>query len=149
MRKLFMSVLLIVVLLGSIACVGNTSTPELPLTGGLEDITWILESYGEPENLQTVLEGTEITALFDSAEGLVDGSGGCNGYTGEYMLSNNEISISEMFWTEIGCLEPQGILEQETQYLKTLQSAESYEISVGKLRITTSTKVLIFRGSEE
>ncbi len=118
-------------------------------SGDLEDITWILESYGEPENLQVVLEGTEITAIFDSAEGQVTGSAGCNGYTGEYMLSNNKISISEMFWTEIGCLEPQGILEQETQYLKALPDAESYEIRDGKLRITSGNQVLIFRNSEE
>ena len=115
----------------------------------LEDITWLLESYGAAESLQTVLAGTEITAIFDSAEGIVHGSAGCNGYSGEYMLSNNNISIPEMTWTEMGCPEPAGILEQETQYLKALQSAESYEISVGKLQITSAGQVLIFRGSEE
>jgi hypothetical protein len=49
----------------------------------------------------------------------------------------------------MGCPEPQGILEQETQYLQALQSAESYEIEDGKLQITSGNQVLIFRDSEE
>ena len=118
-------------------------------SGGLEDIVWILESYGEQGDLQTVLEGTEITTIFDSAEGQVTGSAGCNSYWADYEASGNKLSFTSLFWTEIGCLEPAGILEQETQYLKALQSAESYEISVGKLQITSGNQVLIFRGSEE
>ncbi len=118
-------------------------------SGGLEDISWILESYGEPGSLQTVLEGTEITAIFDSGEGQVTGSAGCNGYSGEYKVKGSKLSIFEMTWTEMGCPEPAGILEQETQYLKALQSAESYEISVGKLQITSGNQVLIFRDSAE
>ncbi len=118
-------------------------------SGGLEDITWILESYGEPESLQTVLEGTEITALFDSAEGQVTGSAGANHYFGAYQISKNKLSIQEITHTEMYRLDPEGVMEQEDYYLKTLQAAESYEISVGKLQITSANQVLIFRGSEE
>ncbi len=49
----------------------------------------------------------------------------------------------------MGCPEPQGILEQETQYLQALQSAESYKIEDGKLQITSGNQVLIFRDSGE
>lgn len=118
-------------------------------SGSLEDITWILESYGEPESLQTVLEGTEITALFDSAEGQVTGSAGANNYFGAYQISKNKLSIQELAWTEMYRLDPEGIMEQEEYYLKTLQAAETYEISVGKLQITSANQLLIFRGSEE
>ncbi len=118
-------------------------------SGGLEDIMWLLESYGEQGDLQAVLEGTEITAIFDSAEGQVTGSAGCNSYFARYEASGNELSILELAWTEMGCLEPQGILEQETQYLQALQSAESYKIEDGKLQITSGNQVLIFRISEE
>ncbi len=118
-------------------------------SGGLEDITWILESYGEPESLQTVLEGTEITALFDSAEGQVSGSAGANHYSGAYQISKNKLSIQEITHTEMYRLDPEGIMEQEDYYLKTLQAAESYKIEDGKLQITSGNQVLIFRGSEE
>ncbi len=118
-------------------------------SGGLEDITWILESYGEPESLQTVLDGTEITALFDSAEGQISGSAGANHYFGDYQISKNKLSIREIAHTEMYRLDPEGVMEQEEYYLKTLQAVESYKIEDGKLQITSGTKILIFRDSEE
>jgi heat shock protein HslJ len=119
------------------------------MSDGLEDINWLLESYGEPESLQTVLEGTAITALFDSAEGQVTGSAGANHYFGSYQISKNKLSIQEIAQTKMYRLDPEGVMEQEAQYLKALQSAESYEISAGKLQITSANQVLIFSGSEE
>ena len=116
---------------------------------GMEDIIWILESYGEPESLQTVLEGTEITAIFDSAEGIVSGSAGANSYSAAYQINEDKLSIQAITHTEMYRLDPEGVMEQEDYYLKTLQDAESYEISVGKLQITSADQVLIFRGSEE
>ncbi len=138
------SLALVLVVVGLVGCTSTTAA-----TDGLEDITWILESYGEPENLQAVLEGTKITAIFDSAEGQVTGSAGCNSYWADYEVEGSKLSIFEMTWTEMGCPEPQGILEQETQYLQALQSAESYKIEDGKLQITSGNQVLIFRDSEE
>lgn len=118
-------------------------------SGGLEDITWLLESYGEQGDLQSVLEGTEITALFDSAEGQVTGSAGANHYFGAYQISKNKLSIQEIAHTEMYRLDPEGVMEQEDYYLKTIQSAESYEIENGKLQITSANRVLIFRANEE
>jgi heat shock protein HslJ len=116
---------------------------------GLEDITWILESYGAAESLQAVLAGTEITAIFDSAEGIVSGSAGANSYSAAYQINEDKLSIQAITHTEMYRLDPEGVMEQEDYYLKTLQDAESYEISVGKLQITSADQVLIFRGSEE
>lgn len=96
-----------------------------------------------------MLEGTEITALFDSAEGQVSGSAGANSYSGAYQISKNKLSLQTITRTEMYRLDPEGIMEQEEYYLKTLQAAESYENSVGKLQITSGNQVLIFRGSEE
>ncbi len=118
-------------------------------SGGLEDITWILESYGEPESLQTVLEETEITALFDSTEEQVIGSAGANHYFGAYQVSKNKLSIQEIAHTEMYRLDPEGVMEQEDYYLKTLQAAESYEIEDVKLQITSANQVLIFKAIEE
>ncbi len=118
-------------------------------SAGLEDITWILESYGAAESLQTVLAGTEITAIFDSAEGIVSGSAGANSYSATYQINEDKLSIQAIAHTEMYRLDPEGVMEQEDYYLKTLQAAESYEISVGKLQITSGNQVLIFRGSEE
>ena len=122
------------------ACTELEPTP----TDGLVDTTWILESYGEQGNLQSVIEGTRITAIFDSAGGQVHGSAGCNSYFGDYQISSNKLTISMIAHTEMYCLEPKGLMEQEYQYLKTLQSAESYQIQGGKLQINCGSQILIY-----
>ena len=114
----------------------------------LEDKTWVLESYGEQDNLQAVLEGTQITATFDSAEGRVNGSAGCNTYSGDSHISKNNLSIPLITSTEMYCLEPEGVMEQEQQYLTALRGAESFEIKDGKLYITSGTEILLFNAKE-
>lgn len=114
----------------------------------LEDKTWVLESYGEQDNLQAVLEGTRITATFDSAEARVHGSAGCNSYSGDYHISKNNLSIPLITSTEMYCLEPEGAMEQEQQYLTALRGAESFEIKDGKLYITSGTEILLFNAKE-
>ncbi|MFC1976800.1 META domain-containing protein [Chloroflexota bacterium] len=110
----------------------------------IEDTTWVLESYGEQGNLQAVLEGTEITATFQSAEGQVNGSAGCNSYFGGYQIDENKLSVPMMAHTEMYCVEPEGAMEQETQYLRLLSAAESYEVTEDKLQIIAGSQVLVF-----
>ena len=114
----------------------------------LEDKTWVLESYGEQDNLQAVLEGTRITATFDSAEGRVHGSAGCNIYSGDYHISKNNLSIPLITSTEMYCLEPEGAMEQEQEYLTALRGTKIFEIKDGKLYITSGTEILLFNAEE-
>jgi len=102
----------------------------------LENTTWVLESYGEQGNLQAVLEGSEITAVFDSDEGKVAGSAGCNNYFASYEISNSELSISDAGSTMKYCGE--GIMEQEDRYLALLLGAETFQIQAGQLLIFCS-----------
>jgi len=142
MKKLFACTLVVTVLLGLAACSNATTAPG----AGLEDTKWILESYGEEGDPKTVLEGAEITATFNRQDSQVKGSGGCNTYFGEYQAKKNELSISNLTWTEIGCLDPEGVMEQEQRYLSALQGAKSYTIKDGELRISSlAERVLIFR----
>jgi putative lipoprotein len=121
-------------------------TPYSPpgLAEALENATWILMSYGEPANLQAVLEDTEITAAFDSENGQVTGSAGCNSYFGGYELKGNELSLTGPIGsTMMSCGEE--IDQQEIEYLQILQDAESYEIDGNQLQINSGDKVLIFK----
>lgn len=119
---------------------GCTSAPT---ASDLEDKTWVLESYGEPGNLKPVIEGTRITATFDSAEGQVSGSAGCNSYFGDYQI-NGKLSIPVLASTEMYCLDPEGVMEQESEYLKMLQTAGSYRIQDGKLQIDCGNQILVY-----
>jgi putative lipoprotein len=110
----------------------------------LEDTTWILASYGETGNLKAVLEDTEITAEFVSAEKSVKGSAGCNSYFGVYEINGNKLSMREIANTEMACLTPKGIMEQEQHYLNLLRAAKSYQIQEGKLQITSGAEILVY-----
>jgi len=111
--------------------------------GELEDKIWVLEAYGEPDNLKPRLEDTEVTATFKSEEGQVTGSGGCNGYFGSYEVNDDNLSIpGPIGATEMSCGEQKDT--QEREYFSILQTAESYEIEDGKLTINCDNRVLIF-----
>lgn len=73
----------------------------------LRDTAWELASLSGSD----LLSGTAITIEFAVDE--VSGSGGCNHYGGNYQSSGNSLSVSDVFSTEMWCLEPEGILEQE------------------------------------
>jgi len=114
----------------------------------LEDKDWVLESYGEQDDTQAVIECSEITAIFDSETHEVSGSAGCNHYFGNYEVDNGQLSITALAYTEMACMEPEGVMEQEQQYLQLLILAESYETEDGELRITCSDgSVLVFRSN--
>jgi len=111
----------------------------------LVDRVWTLETYGEPDNVKSVLKDTEITITFDSGKGSMTGSAGCNSYFGEYEVKANRLSIpGPIAATEMACLEPEGVMEQETLYLTILKSAKSYQIQGNELRIDCGDQVLIY-----
>ncbi|MFC2014984.1 protease inhibitor I42 family protein [Chloroflexota bacterium] len=136
----------------TINVVVKESSSSAPVKGGDEnqeklisgESAWVLESYGQRDNLNTVLDGTKITAAFDKAEGRVHESAGCNTYSGDYQISDSTLSISWIASTEMACLEPEGSMDQEQQYLTILQAAESYKVQDGKLQINSGQQILTF-----
>ena len=111
----------------------------------IEDTDWVLQSYGEPGNLKDVLTDTEITAEFVSSEGAVEGSAGCNSYSGSYEVKDSQLSIpGPIAATEMYCMEPEGVMEQERQYLEILQAAKSYSVEDGELQINCGGQVLVY-----
>jgi len=104
----------------------------------LEDIKWFLRSYGQQGNLKDIIEGTEITATFNSSDGQVGGSSGCNIYGGRYQLIGSTLSISEIVSTEMACILPEGIMEQEQEFLTILASTQSFQVDEETLVIFCS-----------
>ena len=135
---------LLVAVLFLTACSPVTPKP-LPT---LENTTWMLQSYGQPENLKSVQKGyiylrnVEITAVFDSVKGQVTGSSGVNTYRGGYKLEDNKLSISVFIMTQLGG--PQPLIDQEEEFLNLLQAAESFQITDGRLQINCGQQVLVF-----
>jgi heat shock protein HslJ len=62
------------------------------------------------------LAGTEITALFDQY-GNLSGNTGCNNYISKFLVNDRAIEIGPVAATRMFCAEPEGIMEQESNYL--------------------------------
>ena len=136
-------VLLVLFLLGFVfsafAC-GRAVSP-------IENTTWVLSLWSviEHDQYRNVLPNTEITALFDSTEGQVTGSAGCNSYSASYDIKNNEISIiSPISATEMYCDEP-GVMEQEELYLGLLGTITTFKIDKDELMFFSHGRpILVF-----
>jgi heat shock protein HslJ len=135
-----LSGILALLLLSLLAC----STKPSPQGAGLENTTWLLQSYGETGNLKAVIHGTEITVTFDSVHGQVYGSAGANTYSGSYKVSGDKLSISELAWTEMYRLDPPGVMEQEAEYLRIFKAAESFQVNNSTLQINSGKQVLAY-----
>jgi heat shock protein HslJ len=139
MKKVFLLVLalgMVFTIIGASGCSSSTGTD-------LEGKKWLLESYGDPDSPQAVIKDTRVTAEF--SEGEVTGIAGCNNYFGSYEVSGKSLTFGPVANTEMYCMDPEGVMDQETDYLTALQSAKTYEITAGKLQITYSgNQVLTF-----
>lgn len=117
----------------------------------LEDTRWMLESYGDSDNPQAVLEDKEVTAEFSAGE--VNGSAGCNSYFSSYEIDGQYITIGPIAATEEYCMNPEGIMDQEREYLELLLDTTTFQIEDTQLTISSSDgQVLIFEmifGTEE
>ncbi|MCA9989502.1 MAG: META domain-containing protein [Anaerolineales bacterium] len=101
---------------------------EVMPAGTLEGPTWTLTGFNNGQGgFVSVLIGSEITAEF--ADGSVSGSAGCNQYNASYEVDGNNVTFGLAITTRMFCGEPEGVMDQETQYLAALQSAVSYEIT--------------------
>jgi heat shock protein HslJ len=133
-------VLSAIVLLSVAAC-SLPGLPGLPSTDPLKGTSWRLVMLGGAG----LLPGTQITATFE--DGQVHGQA-CNSYGGAYKVSGDKISISELCQTEMACVDPPGVMEQERRYLEMLSMAKTFKLSDSQLQIFSATgEVLTFLAS--
>jgi heat shock protein HslJ/uncharacterized lipoprotein YbaY len=107
---------------------GQVQEPEVRVN--LEDHLWLLASLAGQE----LISGIQVYAEFDA--GQVTGSAGCNNYNAGYESSGNSLTIGAAGVTRKACSEPQGVMEQENQYLSLLGSATTYAIEAGQLKVS-------------
>ncbi len=122
-----------------------TVDASTPLTGTI----WTVTSYNNGRGAVTgVIMGTEMNAVFAEI-GLVSGSAGCNDYRAGFESSGNNISIGPAAVTRKLCAEPEGIMEQEAQYLAALETAATYEIAGPRMDLydESGARVAIFEAA--
>ncbi|HEX5939440.1 MAG TPA: META domain-containing protein, partial [Dehalococcoidia bacterium] len=95
---------------------------------------WEVTAFQTGTALQSPIEGARITASF-AEDGTLSGSGGCNTYSATYTTDRGRITITEPATTLAACLEPEGVMDQESAYLAALASTESFRIDGGSLSL--------------
>jgi heat shock protein HslJ len=103
----------------------------------LAGTSWIVTGFnnGHQGVVSPILD-TELTLVFDTA-GKLSGRV-CNSYFGAYETGKGTIQISELGQTEMYCVEPEGIMEQEAQFLQALGTAATYRVDGNRLEMRTA-----------
>ncbi|MBI9047562.1 MAG: META domain-containing protein [Anaerolineaceae bacterium] len=117
------------------ACAGFSPSDETNLT----DEIWELTNL----NGTDPIENHKPTIQFEA--GQVSGNASCNHYGGGYQIKGETISFEALYSTEMACLDPIGVMEQEQIYLELLRAATHFKLVDGSLTIfTESGQLLIF-----
>jgi heat shock protein HslJ len=105
--------------------------PEPSVLAGSD---WTLASLaGEDGALFPAINGTTVTASFGT-DGRLGGSAGCNIYGAGYTADGANLTIEIPFRTEMYCMDPPGVMDQEDRYLALLTNVSSYAV-VGDLLV--------------
>jgi heat shock protein HslJ len=125
------------VLVGVLAACGSTSSDSGAATAAadalpLEDTSWGLVSYSDGDG-GTVEVPDEVAATARFVDGSVSGSGGCNRFSGPYLLDGDELSIGPVASTMMACGGPQADVEQA--YFLALDATASYRTDASSLTL--------------
>jgi len=106
----------------------------------LLEADWELFAIGLPESPEGLIDSTRITLSFtggegNGTEGTLNGSAGCNTFSGTYELTATSITIGPIGLTRMFCPAPDGIMDQEVRFVEALESAVSYELVGGQLDV--------------
>lgn len=133
---------------GETETVEDTSPAELADTAEPETSSQKTDELAETEwelvtlNGKALIAGTAITLNF--TEEYLGGQMGCNGYggtpdTGRYHIeSDGSFTLVYPFAVTVQlCTEPEGIMEQEAEYIEGLQEATQFRIDENRLEFET------------
>lgn len=109
-----------VIALALTACSGGSSSQD-----DLEGQWEVSALIGESGDLEPPIDGSFLTATI--AESSIEGFSGCNNYNGGAALNGSDVSIGPLASTLKACPLPEGLMEQEGNYLSLLQAADTWE----------------------
>jgi heat shock protein HslJ len=148
-----LSVLAVGLFIGIAIGVDSWGSPSAGLEG-----TWMLKYYGEPGKLRMPYPWSEITLTISACTtaeqkiGDITGFAGVNSYFGNYEVNGNKFItytvIGEEKHTGLVCTLVAGLahlMVQEKRYLDILASARTYQITNGRLDISSGEELLVFR----
>jgi len=117
--------ILLVFALGLILSACGAIEPEANLDG----TAWKLVTYRK----NAPIPGTTPTLAFE--DGKVSGNASCNSFGGAYQVQGENIQFGELFLTAMACMNPEGIMEQEVDYMQMLMQVTRFELKEGQLTL--------------
>ena len=126
-----------ILLLGFVFLVAACGGGDNPLA----ETAWRLVELGDAAGPDAVVAG-DPDVRFSADE--IDGWTGCNSYGGEYSVRGDELRLTELWWTEAGCL-VDAMFWQERRMLDLLASIEGFEVASDRLTLhSEGGQVLVF-----
>jgi heat shock protein HslJ len=122
MKTLKIAAVISILAIALSACVRSNSTE-------LEGTAWVLTALGE----NRPIEGTQLTIAFEDDQ--VSGNTGCNLFSGSYKVDGDAIEFDGLSWTERGCMDPEGVMEQEQTYMGLLGVVQRFELDGDELQL--------------
>jgi heat shock protein HslJ len=109
-----------------------------PQRDGLPGTSWTVIGYnnGRGGVVSTII-GTELSAAF-GPDGTLTGFAGCNRFSGGYELDGSRITIGPTASTRMACDLPEGVMDQEVEYLTALGTAATFQITGARMEMRTS-----------
>jgi heat shock protein HslJ len=89
----------------------------------------------------SLISGTSISLDFDTSGG-ISGKAGCNSYSAGYRAGGNSLTVDQPRSTSMWCETPEGVMQQEQQYLAALQSAATFNLTGDQLQIRSGSDAL-------
>lgn len=112
----------------------NLSGQNATAATAITETTWQLRSMTDYHgNTTPVLNGTVVTAAF-GLDGRLTGNGGCNGYSGRFLVKETAIVISRITRTSMACWDAgsnemdSNVNRQEELYFGMLEEAASLRV---------------------
>jgi len=122
---------------GFLAIIGLSAVSD----DSLENEVWVASETYTGSGASQPLPGTVLTAIFD--DGSLTGTSGCNSYFASYTLDGDAIGVGPIGSTRAFCSDPDGVMDQESDYLALLELANRYERDDDTLTLLQDDTALI------
>ncbi|MCU0805050.1 MAG: META domain-containing protein [Burkholderiales bacterium] len=108
----------------------------------LAGTSWQVTGYNNGRQaVVSVLSGTNVTLAF-SDDGRATGLAGCNNFNAAYKQAGEKLTIGPAAATRRMCASPAGIMEQEQQFLKALETVATARLEGDRLELRTAAGAL-------
>lgn len=106
-----------------------------PLAKTLAGTSWRVTGYNNGKQaVASVLQDTRLGFAFAN-DGKVEGTAGCNRFTGTYASDGAALSFGPLAATRMACAKPEKIMEQEQQFLTALGTVATARFEGDRLEL--------------